>query len=415
MQTKAKTLVYHPACPLFRDATGNVMCVYKLHGDTLRATERYLYGSKRLGVLEQQIWITANSIGLQDSNTIGVRVYEFTDHLGNVTYTAQDRKHLVQDSYGQWQYIPSAVSYTDYYPFGYPMPGRSTDNGGYRYFFNGQEADNEVLGEGGLHAFEYRMHDTRIGRFWSVDPLAGKFPWNSTYAFAENDVIRAIDLEGLEKWITQTSQLSYGPYSLEYVTSNNYRPLQDVIQSDQLIDAVEQAQTSQTFTSLQTKANLVEFTVTNDKSGTWIIAKDKKINIDYQANTSGMIQGMAWEMTNASNAQRLIQIESMASKGEISKEEYVMGKIRIESEALVNQVLIATELGLHSPLVDEYIEDIKSLQAGETERTDLLDKISRNGYLNTTTKLQDGTIIKISEAYSKQYDSLLQKKNNGNL
>ena len=32
--------------------------------------------------------------------------------------------------------------------------------GGYRYFFNGQEADNEVLGEGALHAFEYRMHDT---------------------------------------------------------------------------------------------------------------------------------------------------------------------------------------------------------------------------------------------------------------
>ena len=50
----------------------------------------------------------------------------------------------------------------------------SLHGGGYRYFFNGQEADNEVLGEGALHAFEYRMHDTRIGRFWSVDPLAGK-------------------------------------------------------------------------------------------------------------------------------------------------------------------------------------------------------------------------------------------------
>ena len=42
--------------------------------------------------------------------------------------------------------------------------------GGYRYFFNGQEADNEVLGDGALHAFEYRMHDTRIGRFWSEIP-----------------------------------------------------------------------------------------------------------------------------------------------------------------------------------------------------------------------------------------------------
>ena len=42
------------------------------------------------------------------------------------------------------------------------------------------------------------MHDTRIGRFWSVDPLAGKFPWNSAYAFAENSPIGFLELEGLE-------------------------------------------------------------------------------------------------------------------------------------------------------------------------------------------------------------------------
>ena len=152
------------------DATGNVMCVYKLHGDTLTATERYLYGSKRLGMLEQQIWITANSIGLQDSNTIGVRVYEFTDHLGNVTYTAQDRKCLVQDSYGQRQFIPFTINYTGYYPFGFPMPGRSFDKGGYRYFFNGQEADNEVLGEGVSLTAEFWQYDTRLGRRWNLDP-----------------------------------------------------------------------------------------------------------------------------------------------------------------------------------------------------------------------------------------------------
>ncbi len=80
----------------------------------------------------------------------------------------------------------------------YPPQTPRYDNGGYRYFFNGQEADNEVLGEGALHAFEYRMHDTRIGRFWSVDPLAGKFPWNSVYAFAENRVVDGRELEGLE-------------------------------------------------------------------------------------------------------------------------------------------------------------------------------------------------------------------------
>ena len=80
----------------------------------------------------------------------------------------------------------------------YPPKSSRPAMGGYRYLFNGQEADNEVFGEGALHAFEYRLHDTRIGRFWSVDPLAAKFPWNSTYAFAENRVVDGRELEGLE-------------------------------------------------------------------------------------------------------------------------------------------------------------------------------------------------------------------------
>jgi len=81
----------------------------------------------------------------------------------------------------------------------YPLPTTGAHIPRYRYFFNGQETDNEVYGEGTLHAFEYRMHDTRIGRFWSVDPLAGKFPWNSPYAFAENSPVGYLEFEGLEK------------------------------------------------------------------------------------------------------------------------------------------------------------------------------------------------------------------------
>jgi hypothetical protein len=48
-------------------------------------------------------------------------------------------------------------------------------------------------------SYEYRIEDPRIGRFFSVDPLAYSFPWNSPYAFSENDVISAVELEGLEK------------------------------------------------------------------------------------------------------------------------------------------------------------------------------------------------------------------------
>ncbi|MBO7492747.1 MAG: hypothetical protein J6T87_01215, partial [Bacteroidales bacterium] len=115
-----------------------------------------------------------------------------------VTTTLPDRKYITPNADNEPIYIPDAVTYTDYYPFGFPMPRPGFTMGGYRYFFNGQEADNEALGEGALHAFEYRMHDTRIGRFWSVDPLAEKFPWNSAYAFAENQVVEGRELEGLE-------------------------------------------------------------------------------------------------------------------------------------------------------------------------------------------------------------------------
>ncbi len=38
-----------------------------------------------------------------------------------------------------------------------------------------------------------------VSRFLSVDPIAASFPWNSPYTYAENDVIRCIDLDGLEK------------------------------------------------------------------------------------------------------------------------------------------------------------------------------------------------------------------------
>jgi hypothetical protein len=46
--------------------------------------------------------------------------------------------------------------------------------------------------------YKYRMHDPRLGRFFAVDPLAGKYSYNSTYAFSENRVTDAVELEGLE-------------------------------------------------------------------------------------------------------------------------------------------------------------------------------------------------------------------------
>jgi RHS repeat-associated protein len=94
-------------------------------------------------------------------------------------------------------------------PFGMLIQERSytATTKGYRFGFQGQEGDHEVSGEGNSYAFKYRIHDARLGRFLSVDPLASSYPWNSTYAFAENRVIDGIDLEGAEHTYYMNKQL----------------------------------------------------------------------------------------------------------------------------------------------------------------------------------------------------------------
>ena len=79
---------------------------------------------------------------------------------------------------------------------------------GYRFGFQGQEIDKEIKGKGNSVNFKYRMHDPRIGRFFAVDPLAAEYPWNSPYAFSENRLIDAFELEGLEKHIYYQKSLN---------------------------------------------------------------------------------------------------------------------------------------------------------------------------------------------------------------
>jgi RHS repeat-associated protein len=66
------------------------------------------------------------------------------------------------------------------------------------YSFQAQEHDDEVKGDENSVNFSFRMHDPRLGRFFAIDPLASKYPANSSYAFSENRLIDKIELEGLE-------------------------------------------------------------------------------------------------------------------------------------------------------------------------------------------------------------------------
>lgn len=68
----------------------------------------------------------------------------------------------------------------------------------YRYGFQGQEKDDEVKGSGNSINYKFRMHDPRIGRFLSIDPLTKEYPFYTPYSFSGNRVVDMIELEGKE-------------------------------------------------------------------------------------------------------------------------------------------------------------------------------------------------------------------------
>ncbi len=217
-----------------RDAQGNVLSVYSqtyvasmvhegLYESHLKLAEQHVYGSSRIGMSTQEtekvstfnavpssiagetFLISRNTYTLPDysastdkvSRKVGHKRYELNNHLGNVMVTVSDLKLSSNDTTVTY-YLPQVVSYTDYYAFGSQQPGRYGNTGGYRYGFQGQEKDDEIKGEGNSINYKYRIHDPRLGRFLSVDPLAADYAYNSPYAFSENRVVDMVELEGLE-------------------------------------------------------------------------------------------------------------------------------------------------------------------------------------------------------------------------
>ncbi|MFA5417570.1 MAG: RHS repeat-associated core domain-containing protein [Bacteroidales bacterium] len=156
------------------------------------------------GLLAVQPYKVIESIKTRDDilaqRFINNKQYELKDHLGNVNSVVSDLKTADIGIDGKpYNFQVKLNSVSNYFPGGMLMPGRKYSPESYRFGFQGQEMDNEVHGIGNSVNFKYRVYDPRVGRFLSLDPLSNKYPYNSTYAFSENRLFDAIELEGLEK------------------------------------------------------------------------------------------------------------------------------------------------------------------------------------------------------------------------
>ncbi|MFM7638349.1 MAG: RHS repeat domain-containing protein [Bacteroidota bacterium] len=119
------------------------------------------------------------------------------NHLGNVLVTVSDKP--VYKVYSTTIFFqPEITSISDYYPFGAPVNGRSFSSAEYRFGYQNQEKDDEIAGEGNAVIYKYRVHNARLGRFLSIDPLMAKYPHISPYAAFGNNPILFIDVDGKE-------------------------------------------------------------------------------------------------------------------------------------------------------------------------------------------------------------------------
>ncbi len=177
------------------DANGKVMATYNKVVTNRLASNQLGIAFNKLG---NSIYDT-NPNNSYFTSTKTEKVYELTNHLGNIQATVYDNKlpmtgSTTNTTTAQY-YLANVASQTDYYAFGSEMRAR-TSGGGYRYGFNGQEKDDEISGAGNMMTAEYWEYDTRLGRRWNMDPDLRSKPWMSPYHAFSNKPIWNIDPNG---------------------------------------------------------------------------------------------------------------------------------------------------------------------------------------------------------------------------
>ena len=180
------------------------MAIYKRRnlGDSLAGfmlKERNIYGSSMIGTSYDTLeMIGAHLDTVNAFHHLGNKNFFLENHLGNVLATVSDKKIPRFTNGILDHYEADIISSTDYYGFGQEEEGRNFNSKASRYGFNGKMKDNEVEGEGDVYDYGARMLDVRLGRFLSVDPLTGQYPFYTPYQYAGNKPIQCIDLDGLE-------------------------------------------------------------------------------------------------------------------------------------------------------------------------------------------------------------------------
>ena len=81
-----------------------------------------------------------------------------------------------------------------------PVPVRQYNSNSYNFGYQGSLKDDEISGSGNHYTTEFRELETRLGRWWSLDPKSSFFAWQSPFVSMNNNPILLNDVLGDSAW-----------------------------------------------------------------------------------------------------------------------------------------------------------------------------------------------------------------------
>ena len=220
------------------------------------------------------------------------------------------------------------------------------------FTFSAKEKDSET----GLSYFGSRYYSSDLSVWLSVDPMAHKYPSLSPYVYCADNPVKLVDPNGEE----------IGEPPLKRIVNLGFQ--------------------SKTFRKLFRKSGLTIENMSDIISfGNQSIMNPytKKITLRDANSDMGNVIALTHEMTNRIHAKKLKNNMESVRKGDISYETFADNAIRIESEGVANQIIVASELNYSFPDDNGVMNDLKAqYKEGTIRRREMLNVIQEGDFQN---------------------------------